>query len=114
MLVSIILFSMEVLVGSVVLEDFKYTFFFYLDVIATVSLVNDIPLLLDPLLLIIGSQPENLSVNAIPGVMVSQSTTTGKLQQLVKSIRLIRLIRIIKLYKYIIKSKQASEDRKLK
>ncbi len=71
MMVSIILFSLEVLVGSVVLEEFKYTFFFYLDVIATVSLINDIPMLLDPLLTIIGSRPEHLSVNAIPGVMVS-------------------------------------------
>jgi hypothetical protein len=71
MLVSIILFSLEVLVGSVVLEDFKYTFFFYLDVIATVSLINDIPLLLNPLLSIIGSTPDYMSVNAIPGVMVS-------------------------------------------
>ena len=114
MFISFILFSIEVLVGSVVLEDFKYTFFFYLDVIATVSLINDIPMLLNPLLILVGSQPDYLTVNAIPGQMVSQSATSGKLKQLVKSIRLIRLIRIIKLYKYIIKSKQANEDRKLK
>ena len=100
---------MEVFFGSIVLEDFKYSFFFYLDIIATLSLVNDIPWLLNPLVGLVGTTPDNEQTNAIPGVMFTQSATSGKVAQLIKSIRLIRLIRIIKLYKYILKSKQASE-----
>lgn len=105
LMISFILFAMEVFFGSIVLEDFKYSFFFYLDIIATLSLVNDIPWLLNPLISLIGNSPDYVGLNAIPGVMYSQSATSGKLAQLVKSIRLIRLIRIIKLYKYILKSR---------
>ena len=96
---------MEVVFGSIVLEDFKYSFFFYLDIIATLSLINDISWMLNPLIGIVGGKPDYESANAIPGVMYTESATSGKVAQLIKSIRLIRLIRIIKLYKYIIKSK---------
>jgi len=41
-----------------VLEDFKYSFFFYLDIIATLSLINDIPWLLNPLVGLVGSSPD--------------------------------------------------------
>jgi hypothetical protein len=104
---------MEVFFGSIVLEDFKYSFFFYLDIIATLSLINDISWFLNPLVGLVGQSPDYEGVNAVPGVMYTQSATSGKVAQLIKSIRLIRLIRIIKLYKYIIKSKQASEQAKL-
>jgi hypothetical protein len=68
-MISFILFAMEVLFGSVVLEDFKYSFFFYLDIIATLSLINDIPWLLNPLISLIGNSPDYVGLNAIPGVM---------------------------------------------
>jgi hypothetical protein len=52
-------------------------------------------------------------VNAIPGVMYTESIANGKITQVFKSLRLIRLIRIIKLYKYIIQSKQRGDESKL-
>ena len=42
LLVSLALFSLELLVQSCVVDDYKYSFFFWLDFIATVSLVPDI------------------------------------------------------------------------
>lgn len=39
---SFILFSIELLVNSCVGEDFKYSFYFWLDFIATFSLITDI------------------------------------------------------------------------
>jgi len=62
---------MEILFGSIVLEDFKYSFFFYLDIIATLSLVNDIPLFLNPLISLVGSAPDYQGVNAVPGVTLT-------------------------------------------
>lgn len=41
-ILSLILFSLELLIQSCVVDGFKYGFFFYLDLIATVSLVPDI------------------------------------------------------------------------
>jgi hypothetical protein len=69
LLISFFLFAMEVFFGSIVLEDFKYSFFFYLDIIATLSLINDISWLLNPLVGLVGSSPDYEGVNAVPGVM---------------------------------------------
>ena len=44
---SFILFSLELLLQSCVVDDFKYSFFFWLDFIATSSLIIDIPWLMD-------------------------------------------------------------------
>jgi hypothetical protein len=37
------LFSIEILINSMVVDGFKYSFFFWLDLIATLSLIPDIP-----------------------------------------------------------------------
>ena len=92
-------------------DDFKYSFFFYLDIIATLSLINDIPFMLNQLVKIFGASPDYESVNAIPGVMYVETATAGKISQLLKSLRLIRLIRIIKLYKYFLKSQTKKEGK---
>ena len=48
LLACFFLFTLEILINSVVVDDFKYSFFFYLDIIATLSIVFDIPYLLYP------------------------------------------------------------------
>jgi hypothetical protein len=45
--VSLVLFLVEVLVNSCVVDDFKFSFFFWLDIIATLSLLPDISFILD-------------------------------------------------------------------
>lgn len=110
--ISFFLFTAEVLTGSIVIDDFKYSFFFYLDIIATLSLINDIPWALNLLIMVIGGRPDYLSVNAIPGVLYIENAASGKLAQVLKSLRLIRLIRIIKLYKYFLKSKDNIDSKK--
>jgi hypothetical protein len=47
LVISFILFSTELLINSCVVDDFKYSFFFWLDFIATLSLIPDIPWFLD-------------------------------------------------------------------
>lgn len=108
---SFALFAIEILTTTVAVDDFKYSFFFYLDIIATLSLVNDIPWLLNLLVITIGQRPDYESVNAIPGVIFTENAASGMIAQVLTSLRLIRLIRIIKLYKYFLKSQSKKEDK---
>jgi hypothetical protein len=71
--VSFILFTVEILTTTLVIDDFKYSFFFYLDIVATLSLINDIPWLLNLIVIIVGQRPDYESVNAIPGVMFTEN-----------------------------------------
>ncbi len=73
LLISFILFGIEILTTTIVQEDYKYSFFFYLDIIATLSLINDIPWMLNALVAVIGQSPDYVGVNAIPGVMFTDN-----------------------------------------
>jgi hypothetical protein len=69
LVVSFVLFSAEIFVNSMVQVDFKYSFFFWLDIIATLSLIPDIVWIMDAIGKLVNATPSHLSVNAIPGVV---------------------------------------------
>lgn len=109
---SLVLFIIELLFNSLVVEDFKYSFFFWLDIIATLSLIPDVSWIMWALTYIIDSTPEERTNDITLGMIVSSSSASGRAQRLIKSVRLIRLIRIIKLYKYVVKSNTEEEEAK--
>jgi hypothetical protein len=57
--ISFFLFTMEILITSVVNDDYKYSFFFNLDIIATLSLVSDIPWMLELVKKLLGDSPSS-------------------------------------------------------
>ncbi len=106
LILSFWLFALELILNTVVIEEFKYSFFFWLDIIATLSLIPDIPWITDILGLLIGSSPSYESMDATIGGSAGQSQgLSSQMEKVIKSVRLIRLIRIIKIYKYIVQQK---------
>eukprot|EP00352_Strombidinopsis_acuminata_P003568 CAMPEP_0176389310 /NCGR_PEP_ID=MMETSP0126-20121128/38271_1 /TAXON_ID=141414 ORGANISM="Strombidinopsis acuminatum, Strain SPMC142" /NCGR_SAMPLE_ID=MMETSP0126 /ASSEMBLY_ACC=CAM_ASM_000229 /LENGTH=177 /DNA_ID=CAMNT_0017758041 /DNA_START=48 /DNA_END=581 /DNA_ORIENTATION=- len=114
LIVSLFLFMLEILVNSCVVDEFKYSFFFWLDIIATVSLIPDIDWIANASEELIGLRSSNLSADVFPGELAKVSGGSDKLTKIIKSFRLIRLIRIIKLYKYAVKSNTEAEEAKLR
>ena len=55
LILSMFLFSFEILLNTIVMEDFKYSYFFWLDIIATASLIFDINMILDFFIVYVGS-----------------------------------------------------------
>ena len=51
---SLVAFTLEILLNSCVVDDFKYSFFFWLDIVATASIFVDVPILWDAILTIFG------------------------------------------------------------
>jgi hypothetical protein len=47
LVISMIVFTFEILINTIVVDEFKYSFFFWLDIIATMSLIMDIDWILD-------------------------------------------------------------------
>ena len=100
LLVSFFLFFSEIMINTVVTDEFKYSFFFWLDIIATISVLIDIRWVTDILNnALVDYPPSSISVNAYAGK--EEGGTNQSLLKVIKALRLIRLIRIIKLYKYI-------------
>lgn len=73
LIISFILFLTEILLNTVVIDEFKYSFFFWLDIIATFSLIPDIPLITDIIGQLVGMTPSYLTKNAIPGAILVES-----------------------------------------
>jgi len=110
---SLVLFTLELLVQSCVVDDFKYSFFFWLDFIATASLIPDIVWISDWILYLMELEESVYEHDVKPGVPIS-SGGGSNLGKATKSFRLIRLIRIIKLYNYVVKSSNDAEEAKLR
>ena len=55
---SLIAFTVEILVNSCVVDDFKYSFFFWLDIIATVSICVDVNVISNMIVRMFGVEPE--------------------------------------------------------
>jgi len=102
LLFSLFAFTLEILVNSCVVDDFKYSFFFWLDIVATVSICVDVAILSNLIGSMFGIDPS--TADAQMGEMASQEQGGFKIEKLIKALRLIRLIRIIKLYKYVVNS----------
>ena len=69
LILSFAFFTAEIFVNTVVIDGFKYSFFFWLDIIATLSLIPDIQWIMDLFGMIVGSTPSGQSLDAMPGVV---------------------------------------------
>lgn len=105
--ICLLLFIIEIIANSIFIHDYKFSFFFWLDVVATISLVPDIPLIRDPFLLLFGVELFKVDVDfnttAVRNTISESYITRG-----IQTIRYIRLVRIVKLYKYF--TKKRGED----
>jgi len=111
---AFVVFGLEVLLNSCVLDDFKYSFFFWLDLVATLSLIVDIEWLTELIYRALGQDSPLEAVDVHPGEIAISAGNKAQFQKIIKSLRLIRLIRIIKLYKYLVKSNSEAEEARLR
>jgi hypothetical protein len=73
MILSLALFAFEIVVTSVVTDDYKYSFFFWLDIIATLSLIPDIDWLSSPVIIFYGFENPHHAADATPGKIINYS-----------------------------------------
>lgn len=90
-LFGMICFTIEIMLASYAKEDYLFSFFFWLDIISTLSMVPDIGWIRDEMF---GS--DNQSHNATD---LAKTSRAGRVTRVVRVIRIVRLVRIVKLYK---------------
>jgi len=113
------IFTIEIITNSIAKENYIGSFFFWLDIIATVSLVQDISFIFDPILGFSSSNtvyhPEyntsfvitnTTSINNKNGKnaknAVSQFSSASRAIRVLRIVRIIKLIRILKIYKHVL------------
>lgn len=112
-MVCLVMFILELILFSLFMEDYKFSFFFWLDLVATLSLLPDIPYILDPMISLFQSNSYDVDVDID---VKSNSNNIGSAYQarFVRGITFIRLVRIVKLYKYFTKGKDSHNAMKAK
>ena len=90
-LIGIVCFTLEIGLASYSIEGYTGSFFFWLDIFSTISMVPDCGWIWDE---IIDESSETSSATDL-----AKTSRAGRVTRVIRVIRLIRLIRIVKLYK---------------
>lgn len=97
-------FVIEIVVSCFVVSGYFLSFFFFLDVISTVSMIFDVSF--------INGYIFSTNVSSSITQLARQSKATRAATRAVRIIKLVRIIRIIKLYKNAEKAKEIRENGK--
>jgi hypothetical protein len=118
-------FTVEIVLTAYAKDDYLWSFFFWLDVISTISLIQDITFIFDNLLsvgsvdVIIYNNNNSTDTNrdkASNGQAtnaVQRVSSASRATRVLRIIRIIRLIRIVKLYKNAIMARAKVEKRRI-
>ena len=88
---ALFFFVLELILSSVAVPGYICAFFFWLDILATISIIPDIGWIWDPLL------GEFTGANS--AASVAKTSRASRAARIIRFVRLIRLIRLVKLYK---------------
>jgi class 3 adenylate cyclase len=97
--VCITLFTLELVVSFICKNEYRWSFYFWLDVIATITLIADLTWMWDAALGLNNQSSGNYNNNSQLQSASDASNAGKKTAKALVIIRLIRLVRIVKLYK---------------
>lgn len=107
-LVSLVIFTAEIIICSIGKEGYFMQTFFWFDVVSTVTLILDLSWVYYQMFLI---TEESANANSTDVLRASRAGKAGsQVARMLRVIRLVRLIRVAKLYKTIAVRLQAQEE----
>lgn len=113
-LACFILFLIEIVMNVFVEKDYFMSFFFWLDIISTISILLDIDFVMNPIFnsgstdeVVNSSNKSNKSTRS-----VAKAASAGRVTRILRIVRIIRIIRIVKLYKATVNARQTIEKKK--
>jgi hypothetical protein len=99
---GVIIFFIEVGLSSYSKSDYPFSFFFYLDIISTLSMIPDCGWIWE---LVINNGIESKSATDL-----AKASRAGRVTRVIRVIRLIRLIRIVRLYKQTVIAQRKAQE----
>jgi len=109
---SLLCFATELTINSIIQEGYKWSFFFWLDLVATLSLVPDIKYFIDPVNFLLGIDTSTSSVNATAARAGRASRAGTRAGRIVRLVRLVRLVRVVNVTKCCSREAELTEEEK--
>lgn len=94
------LFLIELILSSISIEGYLLSFFFWLDLLSTGSILMDVGLFTDAVFSIGDDETSNISIIA------KQSKASRVAMRAVRVVKLLRLLRLVKLYKAAVRASE--------
>lgn len=98
-------FCLEIFLAFYSKQEYRFSFFFYLDIISTISMIPDCEWIWTAIVDTSSTTNDGSSASSATGL--AKTSRAGRVTRIIRILRLIRLIRIVKLYK----QKQLAEKR---
>lgn len=105
------LFALEWVLNIIAKKDYSLSFYFWLDLIATISLIQDIDYIMNPLLGFGPTSTNNKSSQQAAKALAKVSSAS-RATRVLRVIRIVRLIRLVKLYKNVMVAREKQEKLK--
>lgn len=111
-----IIYLAEFVLNCICKNDYIFSFYFWLDLISTISLFQDIDYIMNPLM---GYGPittkgmTNLNKSERVSKAVNQVTSATRAARVLRVVRVARLFRMVKIYKNVYKAKALKEKKKI-
>jgi len=86
--ICLVVFFLEIILTFIVRKEYRFSFFFWLDIISTISLIFDLDWI-----------TERFTYDIVNTTQVLKTSRASWFTRIIWVVRLIRLLRIVKLYK---------------
>ena len=108
------IFTLEWILNIIAKVDYIFSFFFWLDLIATISLIQDIDWVMNPVLGYGSARQKSYKSSVQAAKAMSKVSSASRATRVLRVIRIVRLIRMVKLYKSVVTARENQEKMKKK
>ncbi len=108
------IFFLEWVLNIISKVDYTWSFFFWLDLVATVSIVQDIDWVMNPVLGYGSARQKSYKSSVQAAKAMSKVSSASRATRVLRVIRIVRLIRMVKLYKSVVTARENQEKMKKK
>ena len=103
-MICFVLFCAEVLINSLVIDNYKFGLFFWLEIFAAISIIPDLPWIFEPIQKLLGFDPSSYGADFRVGSSVTSNQYTNYIYNALGSFKFFKLLRVVKLYQYFVGS----------
>ena len=106
------IFTLEWVLNIIAKIDYIWSFFFWLDLVATISLLQDLDWVINPLMGYGSARQRSFKSSVQAAKAMSKVSSASRATRVLRVIRIVRLIRMVKLYKSVITARENKEKLK--
>ena len=106
------LFGIEFILNCIAKKDYSLSFFFWLDLISTISIIQDIDYIMNPILGYGPDKATSKKSTQAASKAISKVSSATRATRVLRVVRIVRLIRMVKLYKSIYIAREKAEKEK--